>query len=395
MMAKSMEDTAFYRYHRLLALNEVGGEPAASGLSVADFHKEMQARAEDWPHGMTATATHDTKRGEDNRARILALSEMAEDWAEAARGWRRLNAPHVTSQGNLRVPSAAHEYMLYQALLGAWPLDGVDKSFIERMQGYAIKAAREGKQQTAWLAPNEEYEAGLTAFLQRILQSNAFVQPFEQFARRTALIGALNSLSQVALKATMPGVPDFYQGTELWDLSLVDPDNRRPVDFSARASASQEVAGQEDWPALAQVWPNGRIKLALTRRLLALRNTFADAFTHGSYRPLAVSGPHSDEILAFARVHEGEAVIVVAARLFARATEKGRRWPSGQAWDGTAVSAEGFSSVQPLLGGKASAAGTQLAVSELFQGMPVGVLQAKQVRSTAKRRAVAPLVAAN
>ena len=236
MMAKSLEDTTFYRYHRLLALNEVGGDPSADALSVDDFHQTMQTRARDWPHGMTATATHDTKRGEDARARIMALSEIHGEWTSAVARWKVLNAPHLVIDGEMRAPSATFEYMLYQALLGAWQPD--DSSFIERMQAYALKAAREGKEETSWLNPHEGYEAGISTFIARILDrsiSAEFLDSLDGLARRVSLLGALNSLSQITLKATMPGVPDFYQGTEFLDFSLVDPDNRRPVDFAERA----------------------------------------------------------------------------------------------------------------------------------------------------------------
>src|SRR6266851_2010748 len=239
MMAKSLEDTAFYRYHRLLALNEVGGDPSAQALSIDAFHEAMKVRAKEWPHGMTATATHDTKRGEDARARLMALAEIPGEWASAVARWKILNAPNLVTASEMRAPSAAFEYMLYQVLLGAWPSGQRDGPFLERMQAYALKAAREGKQETSWLNPNEAYEAGLKTFIARILDRSAsveFLDSLETLAQRVALLGALNSLSQIALKATMPGVPDFYQGTEFWDLSLVDPDNRRPVDFAERAA---------------------------------------------------------------------------------------------------------------------------------------------------------------
>ena len=173
MMAKSMEDTAFYRYHRLLALNEVGGDPCVGALPLEDFHRRMRARAQSQPHGLTATATHDTKRGEDARARILALSELADDWGKGDAALAR-RSTRCDAGDPARMPSPAHEYMLYQALLGAWPLDGIDRAFVERMQGYAVKAAREGKEQTSWLAPNEVYENGLKHFLARILDPDAF-----------------------------------------------------------------------------------------------------------------------------------------------------------------------------------------------------------------------------
>ena len=250
LMAKALEDTAFYRYHRLLALNEVGGDPSAKALSIDAFHEAMKIRAKQWPHGMTATATHDTKRGEDARARLLALAEVPGEWASAVSRWKILNAPHLLIEGEMRAPSATFEYMLYQALLGAWPSGEGDDSFRERMQAYALKAAREGKQETSWLNPHPAYEAGLRTFIERILDrsiSAEFLSSLDTLARRVSLLGALNSLSQITLKATIPGVPDFYQGTELWDFSLVDPDNRRPVDYSTRrkllAEQLEHVAG--------------------------------------------------------------------------------------------------------------------------------------------------------
>src|SRR5258707_428438 len=202
MMAKSLEDTTFYRYHRLLALNDVGGDPSAKALSLDAFHQAMRTRAREWPHGMTATATHDTKRGEDARTRLLALAEIPGEWTSAVARWKILNAPHLVIDGDMRAPSASFEYMLYQALLGAWPSGQRDDTFIERMQAYALKAAREGKHETSWLNPNEAYEAGLRTFLQRILDRSAsaeFLNSLETFSLRISLLGALNSLSQITL----------------------------------------------------------------------------------------------------------------------------------------------------------------------------------------------------
>jgi (1->4)-alpha-D-glucan 1-alpha-D-glucosylmutase len=289
----------------------------------------MDARGRHLPHGMTATATHDTKRGEDARTRILAISEIPELWAEQVADWRRLNAPLVSSEGGKPRPSRAHEYMLYQALLGAWPLEGIGEDFAPRMADFAIKAAREGKLETSWLNPNEDYERKLRDFVGAILdtgKAGAFLDSFAAFARRTALLGALSSLSQLVLKATMPGVPDFYQGTELWDLSLVDPDNRRPVDFAARKSA---LATQPDWRALAANWSDGRIKLALTHRLLALRNALPAVFGGGGYEPIDVTGPHRDHVVAFQRSAGRDRVVVAVARHFAAVTDGGTRWPDG------------------------------------------------------------------
>jgi len=379
MMAKSLEDTAFYRYHRLLALNEVGGDPQASALTIDAFHEVMTARAEHWPHGMTATATHDTKRGEDARARLIGLSEIPGEWTSAVARWKVLNAPHLVTHGTTRAPSATFEYMLYQTLLGAWPLDEPDERFVERIQAYALKGAREGKQETSWLNPNVSYETGLNTFIARILDrsvSSEFIDSMATLARRVSLLGALNSLSQITLKATLPGVPDFYQGTEFWDLSLVDPDNRRPVDFTERAAVLERLR-TPDWDALQQNWRTGHLKLAWTHHLLKLRNELADAFTHGDYQPLPVTGPHRDHVIAFARRHGGDAAITAVGRLFAPFSQGGRVWPRAESFEG-AIDLTGYS----LEG--IDAAG--LSLSRLFQRLPVVVLKAKIGGTTKSKR---------
>lgn len=381
MMAKSLEDTAFYRYHRLLALNEVGGDPSARGLPIPAFHQAMQARAREWPHGMTATATHDTKRGEDARMRLTALSEIPGEWTSAVARWKVLNARHITTLGDVRAPSATFEYMLYQVLLGAWPLAAPDAGFIDRIQAYALKAAREGKEETSWLNPHEAYEAGVKDFIAKILDpgvSAEFLESLRTLAERIARLGALNSLSQLTLKATLPGVPDFYQGTESWDLSLVDPDNRRPVDFAARNAILAAMA-QPDWADLAAHWPDGRLKLAWTRRLLALRNELAGVFAEGDYQPLEVTGPHSDHVIAFARCHERDAAIIIAGRLFAPLTQGGRKWPSGGTFD-TAVNVKDYA-IEGV-------EGRELLISRVFRDLPVAVLRARNATASrpARRR---------
>jgi (1->4)-alpha-D-glucan 1-alpha-D-glucosylmutase len=375
MMAKSLEDTAFYRYHRLLALNEVGGDPAARALSVDAFHEAMKIRASKWSHGMTATATHDTKRGEDARARLMALTELPGEWTSAVARWKIQNAPHLVIDGEMRAPSGPFEYMLYQTLLGAWPSGERDDSFQERMQAYALKAAREGKQETSWLNPNEAYEAGLRTFLTRILDrsvSAEFLTSLETLVQRVSRLGALNSLSQITLKATIPGVPDFYQGTEFWDLSLVDPDNRRPVDFKARAAVLASMDAP-DWESLVQNWSDGHLKLAWTRRLLKLRTELADVFAYGDYEPLKISGPHRDHVIAFARRRGRDAAIVAVAKSFAAFSQGGRIWPRAEAFDG-ALGVNGYA-VEGLSGGEANAAEVRL--SALFRHLPAAVLKAR------------------
>ncbi len=328
LMAKAMEDTVFYRDHRLLALNEVGGRPDARALSLGDFHALQNKRADATPDSLTATATHDTKRGEDARARILALSELADDWDAAVKDWHSRNAALVHHIDGKRRPSKAHEYMLYQALIGAWP-GASSPEFVKRMQAYALKAAREGKQETSWTNPNQEYETALQKYVAALLDpavSEGFLGSFGQFAARTDMLGALNGLSQLALKTLLPGVPDYYQGTEFWDLSLVDPDNRRAVDFAARR---KELAhGDPDWTKLAGTWRDGRIKLALTRQLLRLRHEFADLFKHGSYAPLAVTGRHAEHVIAFTRTLKRQQLVIAIGRHFAPLSHGGRQWPA-------------------------------------------------------------------
>jgi len=378
--AKSVEDTAFYRYHRLLALNEVGNDPSLPALSVDGFHRLMVARASEHPHAMTATATHDTKRGEDARARLLALSELAQDWTQAVREWTTLNARLVT-QSRRRSPSRAHEYMLYQALLGAWPAGAPDARFVERMQGYAIKAAREGKLETSWANPDEGYERALTDFVARVLdpaESGEFIDSFGAFVARAALIGALNSLAQLTLKATMPGVPDFYQGTELWDFSLVDPDNRRPVNFDARIRMQTAVS---EGAAQASGDPQDeRTKLALTKRLLDLRADQPALFANGSYEPITVAGPQRDHALAFARRYRDEAVIVAVGRRFATLTDGGRRLPQASDWD-AALDLHGYRITADVLTGKAMQAAPSLPLPDVFAALPVAVLLARRDHS--------------
>jgi (1->4)-alpha-D-glucan 1-alpha-D-glucosylmutase len=375
VMAKSLEDTSFYRYHRLLALNEVGGDPSARALSVDAFHEAMEVRVKDWPHGMTATATHDTKRGEDARARLMALAEIPGEWTSAVARWKILNAPHLVIDGDMRAPSATFEYMLYQALLGAWPAGQRDGGFLERMQAYALKAAREGKQETSWLNPNAAYEAGLKTFIARILDRSVsadFLNSLETLGQRVALLGALNSLSQITLKATMPGVPDFYQGTEFWDLSLVDPDNRRPVDFAERAAVLASI-DTPDWERLAQHWSDGHVKLAWTRYLLKLRSELAELFAHGDYQPLQVKGPHRDHVIAFARRRGRDAAVIAVAKSFAVFSQGGRAWPRAEAFDAT-LDVSGYS-----VEGFAEADATQLRLSDSFRHLPVAALKARFV----------------
>ncbi len=326
VMAKAAEDTAFYRYVRLLALNEVGGDPRRFGMSVAAFHRLTRDRARHWPRAMVTTATHDTKRGEDGRARLALLSEMPREWGRRLTQWTRLNRSRRSEIDGEIVPSRNIEYLFYQALLGAWPpdltpddLEGMS-NLRDRIGAYMVKAVREAKEQTSWSNPNAPYEAALQRFVQSVLdasRASPFLAQFHNFVGSLARLGAITSLSQLVLKLTVPGVPDIYQGDELWDFSLVDPDNRRPVDWGKRQALLDEVAAAS--PAdLAPHWQDGREKLFATQRLLALRRAFPELFAEGDYQPLEIEGEKSSHLCAFARSWEDLSLVVMVPRLVQR-----------------------------------------------------------------------------
>jgi (1->4)-alpha-D-glucan 1-alpha-D-glucosylmutase len=321
--AKGFEDTALYRFNRLVSLNEVGGDPSRFGVSLAEFHAENAARLRRYPHGLSATATHDTKRGEDVRARINVLSEIPDDWRRRLGVWQRLNRRHRTMVDGAAVPGANTEYLIYQTLVGAWPIDA------ERLTAYLIKAVREAKSHTSWINPNPRYDEALMRFATAILdrqRSATFLDDFVAFQARVASFGALNSLAQTLIKITAPGVPDFYQGTELWDLSLVDPDNRRPVDWKLRqrllGELEQALATTADRAGLSHdLWvhkEDARVKLFVVREALALRRACPELFASGPYRPLGVRGTLGEHVCAFARVGGEAAAITVVPRLLAR-----------------------------------------------------------------------------
>ncbi|MBM3599481.1 MAG: malto-oligosyltrehalose synthase [Alphaproteobacteria bacterium] len=356
IMAKSFEDTAFYRFPRLVSLNEVGGDPRQFGVSVAAFHRANRQRARHWPHTMLAGTTHDTKRGEDARARIDVLSELPSEWNRHVTRWGELNK--FLRQGDGEAPSRQDEYFLYQTLIGAWPAELIGRQpqgdvlagFAARIERYLIKAVREAKLHSSWDSPRETYEEGCTSFARGALdasRANPFLADFAEFAGRVAFFGMLNSLSQLALRLTVPGVPDIYQGSELWDLSLVDPDNRQPVDFERRARGLRELGEAEaDAPehdahhrrrCMAQ-WPDGRIKLCLMRRILELRRERASLFRDGDYEPIAVDGGRADHLIAYVRRDLDQCILVVTGRLFVGLLGQDSRSYDGRlAWDDSAI----------------------------------------------------------
>ena len=327
--AKGIEDSAFYRYFPLASLNAVGGEPDHFGVSVEALHAANEARRRDWPTSMTVTATHDHKRGADARARIDAISELPTDWASALERWSALNGGGETA-------IARHdEYLLYQTLLGAWPprarAADLDADFADRIVAYAIKALREGGERSRWIGPDEAYEANLTASIERILDasmSRPFLEDIAGFAHRTARLGAINSLAMVVLRIAAPGVPDTYQGGERWDLSLVDPDNRRPVDFEARdAFLDTMQAAGIDPGRLLEEWANGEVKHLVLARMLDRRRALDPLFVEGEYVPLEARGARAAHVVALARHLQDRVAIAVTPRLVASLTPDATEGP--------------------------------------------------------------------
>ena len=327
IMAKGLEDTAFYIYNRLAALNEVGGEPQRFGLAVEAFHRQNAERQERWPATLLATSTHDTKRSEDVRARMVAISEIPEVWRRSLSRWRTFNRRWKQTVEENVAPDSNEEYLLYQTLLGSWPLqpfremsDEVRGQYITRIQQYMAKAMKEAKLNTSWVQPNDKRDSAVADFIARILDPsprNRFLESFIPLAGEVARMGAINSLSQVLLKLTAPGVPDVYQGNEIWDFSLVDPDNRRPVDYLERKKMLDALKGADPGELLDN-WSDGRIKLFLTHRLLTFRRENPELFRDGSYRPLGLTGEFADCCIAFAREWEGKSIVVLAPRLSSR-----------------------------------------------------------------------------
>ncbi|MBW4469663.1 MAG: malto-oligosyltrehalose synthase [Stenomitos rutilans HA7619-LM2] len=386
LMAKGIEDTLLYVYNRLLSLNEVGGNPSKFGLSPVEFHQFNQHKVAHWLHSMNTTSTHDTKRGEDVRARLNVLSEIPDEWANQVKQWAELNFSKKVRSGGRTIPDRNDEYFLYQTLVGSFPFDEAEfTEFVDRTKDYVIKAVREAKVHTAWLRPDSDYENGFSAFVEALLTSSEsadFLGQFKPFQQQIAEYGILNSLSQVLIKNTAPGVPDLYQGDEFWNLSFVDPDNRRPVIYEQRIKALDQIKDQLAGDPLALIdellttKANGDIKLFLTYQLLQTRKTFANLFYSGDYKPLDITGALQDHIIAFARVFEGQVAIAIAPRFFTRLVQPGER-PFGNAlWQDTHISLPSdFPSTwtniitTQVMEGKGA-----IAVGEALQHFPVALL---------------------
>jgi (1->4)-alpha-D-glucan 1-alpha-D-glucosylmutase len=384
--AKGIEDTALYVFNRLLSLNEVGSDPTQFGLEPAVVHAWMAERQARWPHALSATSTHDTKRGEDVRARLNVLSEMPRPWKEAVSRWRALNRRFKKDPKGLAAPDPNEEYFIYQTLVGAWPFENDEETrsrFVERIATYMAKALREAKVHTSWLSPDEDYEHVLGDFVRAILdpaRAKPFLQAFQPFQARVAQLGIYNSLSQLLIKITAPGVPDFYQGTEFWDLNLVDPDNRRPVDYETRRqilSGLHPCSGREAPPeALADLLDrrsDGHVKMYAMNRALSTRAALRDAFD-GEYTPLATTGARRDCVFAFAR---GGRAITCVPRLVAALTPDGAPPLGAAVWTDTRVElpeALRGRRYRNVFTGATIDGGDALAAAVVFDRFPVALL---------------------
>ncbi len=377
VMAKGLEDTAFYRWHPLASLDEVGGDILRFGGTLEEFHARQRERAETWPLTLTPTATHDTKRGEDTRARINALSELPDAWFDAVERWRMINAPHRAEVDGVPAPDANEEYLIYQTLVGTWPGGSAAvPGYVDRLRVYLVKALREAKVHSSWVGPVKAYEEAVLNFLDAVLRpaaENMFLPDFLRFLEPVVRAGRLTSLSQVLLKIASPGIPDFYQGTELWDLSLVDPDNRLPIDYAARRRALAELdAAGPDPSAFLAAPEDGRIKMWLTRRALAALRAKPAVFLKGEYVPLPGEGPQARRVCAFARRHGDDAAIALAGRFFL-----GRN--GGSSWAGTRVRLpepfRGRAWRDALTGREVREGPEGLELAELFAVLPTALLE--------------------
>ena len=395
VMAKGLEDTACYVYNRLSSVNEVGGSPAEFGFPVEEFHRGNLERAEKWPHALLLTSSHDTKRSEDVRARLNVLSEMPRDWSAAVMRWRRMNqAAKITISDGRLVPDSNEEYLLYQTLVGAWPFaPDLDGEFVSRVQRYMSKAAHEAKVNLSWVNDNPEYVRALNEFLARILtpasggKRNPFPQRVEEFVRPVAYFGALNSLAQVLMKITAPGVPDFYQGNELWEFRLVDPDNRHRVDFAMRERLLIELLRQSGEDRLLELcsdlianYQDGRIKMWVTMRALNFRREHHELFRSGSYTPLTTTNEKQEHVAAFARSYEDRSMVVAVPR-FSYTLMRGRvQPPIGDVWGNAELQlpAEvlGTRLLNVFTGEEFPVNGRTLPCRQLFAFFPVALLSA-------------------
>jgi (1->4)-alpha-D-glucan 1-alpha-D-glucosylmutase len=393
VMAKGIEDTAFYNYNRLISLNEVGGNPERLGMTEEAFHGQNIERHKHWPHTLIATSTHDSKRSEDIRARINVITELTGEWRECITRWARINRKFKRNLEGQPVPDRNEEYLLYQTLIGAWPVGDTDESrfaeFAERIKQYMVKAVREAKTNSSWLNPNGEYEEALTQFIETILGSAQFLDDFRKFQLKASHFGMFNSLSQTLLKITSPGVPDFYQGTELWTFTLVDPDNRAPVDYGLRMKLLDDIRTMESSmergaiaDELFRTKEDGRIKLYITYKALNFRRLNRELHSSGEYVPLHVSGKHAERLIAFGYFGPDAAAITAVPRLIAGLAGMGEA-PLGDIWEDTFIhlpperAASGYRNIftDEIVGVSEQNGVTVLRAAEVFKRFPAALLE--------------------
>lgn len=376
LTAKGVEDTFMYVYSPLVSLNEVGGDFSRFGTTPTEFHRFARNRNRRYPAAMNTGATHDSKRGEDMRLRISVLSQDVGRWSERVRMWRRLNRDKTITSGSRRIPDRNDEYFIYQTLIGMAPFGSpTGQETLGRLSEYLMKAIREAKVHTAWIEPDEQYEAGVVSFLEGILdpeRSARFVADFQEFHRSIAFYGMLSSLSQVLLKMTTPGFPDFYQGGELWDFSLVDPDNRRPVDYALRKKLLAELPEHANDELLSN-WQSGAVKLFVIARVLAARHASPALFDGAAYTALKTGGTHASRILAFSRQHEGQTAVVVVPRLTAALTDVGTFPCTDAVWKDTTVEIPDGRLENVFTGETAEITSGSVPVATLLARFPVGL----------------------
>lgn len=388
VMAKGTEDTAFYQYNRLISLNEVGGNPDRFGHSLTAFHRHNVQHARDWPATLLASSTHDTKRSEDVRARINVLSELPREWRAALTRWTRLNGRHRITIPGLLAPDRNEEYLLYQTLLGAWPSDGqITDDFVQRICEFMLKALKEAKVHTSWITPNTDYEQAVLQFVRGILDLHdnaAFIEDFKALQTKTAFFGIYNAVSQTVLKLASPGVADIYQGNEMWDFSLVDPDNRRPVDYDRRRAALADIVAGEKNPLalcreLVHTANDGRIKLYAIHRILCLRRQSPGLFVGGAYSPLR----GHRHIAAFARASEGSTLIIAAPVLTATLVRGNLTPPMGtDVWRDEMLTVPQRGPFQDIFTGRSltpadKGTSATLRLADVFADFPVAALLAQ------------------
>jgi (1->4)-alpha-D-glucan 1-alpha-D-glucosylmutase len=393
VMAKGVEDTAYYIYNRFISSNEVGSSLKSFGISLDSFHDSNRDRLENSPDAMLATSTHDTKRGEDVRNRLNVLSEMPRQWASCVRRWRRMNASYKKTLDDGRVaPNPNEEYLIYQTIAGAWPWvmqsRGDREQFLARLKEYMTKALSEAKVNLSWIDPNQPYTDAVHAFLHAILipsgreKETRFVKALNELLPALKTFGAMNSLAQVVLKTASPGVPDFYQGTEMWALSLVDPDNRRPVDYDLRTSSLDALCsmqpGEASRAVLADI-SDGRIKLWTSHRALTLRSQLPQLFARADYSPVSVSGGNEQNVIAFARSHEGHTIVAAVPRFACSLMRTRPQLPLGEAWETSALDLSQWQQTEweNIFTGEKLRAGADgsLALRDIFATFPVALFR--------------------